>query len=50
MNRRSLIKSILALAAAPKILAEMDFTPPLKPKTYNVTGTLLSDLKTLTRH
>jgi len=29
MNRRSLIKCILGLAAAPKILAELDFNPPL---------------------
>lgn len=29
MNRRSVIRCILGLAAAPKILAEMDFKPPL---------------------
>lgn len=29
MNRRSLIKCILGLAAAPKILTELDFKPPI---------------------
>lgn len=29
MNRRSLIKCILGVAAAPKILAELDFNPPM---------------------
>lgn len=29
MNRRSLIKCILGLTAAPKILAELDFKPPV---------------------
>lgn len=29
MHRRSLIKCILGLAAAPKVLAEMDFKPPI---------------------
>lgn len=28
MNRRSVIRCILGLAAAPKILAELDFKPP----------------------
>lgn len=32
MNRRSLIKCILGLAAAPKILAELDFNPPIVAK------------------
>jgi hypothetical protein len=32
MNRRFLIKGILTLVAAPKILSEIDFKPPLVMK------------------
>lgn len=32
MHRRSLIKCILGLVAAPKILAEMNFKPPIVAK------------------
>lgn len=42
MHRRSLIKCILGLAAAPKILAEMDFN---KQNTIKIKGIILSDLK-----
>ena len=42
MNRRSLIKSILGLAAAPKILAEINFNPPMVAK--GATTSLFKDL------
>lgn len=42
MHRRSLIKCILGLAAAPKILAEIDFNPPAVAK--GVTTSLFKDL------
>lgn len=42
MNRRSLIKCILGLAAAPKILAEMNFNPPMSA-TRGATQSLISE-------
>lgn len=44
MHRRSLIKCILGLTAAPKILAEMDFKPPIvaNQKFKGIIPTLLS--------
>lgn len=33
MNRRSIIKCILGLAASPKVLSELDFRPPLMAET-----------------
>ncbi len=41
MNRRYLIKSILGLTVAPKILAEIDFNPPMAAAT---TSNLFKDL------
>jgi hypothetical protein len=43
MKRRSLIKSILTLAAAPKILSKIDFKPTLVAK-MGATTTLFNDL------
>lgn len=45
MNRRSLIKCILGLAAAPKILAELDFKPPIvaNPAFKGLIPTILSN-------
>lgn len=43
MHRRSLIKCILGLAAAPKVLAEMEFKPPIVAKT-GMTTNLFNDL------
>lgn len=47
MHRRSLIKCILGLAAAPKILAELDFEPPVVANT-GLTRSLIGDLQLLT--
>lgn len=47
MNRRSVIRCILGLAAAPKILAEIDFKPPVIP-TAGATKSLMADLQLLT--
>jgi len=47
MNRRYLIKSILGLAAAPKILAEMNFEPPITPKPL-LTKSLIKDMQLIT--
>jgi len=47
MDRRSLIKSILGLAAAPKILAEINFNPPIAAAPVATKG-LFSDLQLLT--
>lgn len=41
MNRRSVIRCILGLAAAPKILAELDFKPPIVAQS---TAALFRDL------
>jgi hypothetical protein len=45
-KNRSLIKSILTLAAAPKILSEIDFKPPIVAKP--ISKGLFSDLQLLT--
>jgi hypothetical protein len=45
MQRRSLIKCILGLAAAPKILAEINFNPPMVSAVP--TARLFNDLNTL---
>lgn len=42
MNRRSVIRSILGLAVAPKILAEIDFKPMASKA---VTASLFQDLQ-----
>lgn len=47
MQRRSLIKCILGLAAAPKILAEMDLKPPMVPQ-VGATASLFKDLQFVT--
>lgn len=47
MNRRSVIRCILGLAAAPKILAEVDFKPLVIPTT-GATKSLMADLQLLT--
>lgn len=47
MHRRSLIKCILGLAAAPKILAEMEFAPPIVPQPL-LTKSLFRDMQLLT--
>lgn len=47
MHRRFLIKCILGLAASPKILAELDFKPPVVANTA-LTRSLVGDLQLLT--
>lgn len=47
MNRRSLIKCILGLATAPKILAEINFNPPVIAN-VDLTKSLIGDLQLLT--
>ena len=47
MNRRSVIRCILGLAAAPKILAEVDFKPLVIPTT-GATKSLMADFQLLT--
>lgn len=47
MNRRSLIKCILGLAATPKILAEVDFKLPIAAAP-GLTKSLIEDLQLLT--
>jgi hypothetical protein len=48
MNRAGFLKSILILAASPKVIAEMEFKPPLLMA--DSTKCLFSDLQLLTPH
>lgn len=47
MNRRSLIKSLFTIAVAPKMIAEMEFNPPMVSPIVPTAG-LFRDLQVLT--
>lgn len=46
MDRKSFLRSIVLLAVAPKIIAEMDYKPPMKAPSLN--GQIVKDLQLLT--
>lgn len=48
MERKSFIRSLLALAAAPQIIAELNIPAPAKPLPAGATVSLFRDLQLLT--